>query len=467
MSDSEHQPILRRDFIETALASVAAFASVTARQSSVHERDEVEPLEDPVAGPTPATSELVTRYGRLMKEKGLKRQARTGRVYPSSYGDVLYDWELYFDGIALLHFGLPQPSIDGLRMFLESQGDDGFICRRLIPDPAATRMGWGPFENEEHCKPFLCQLALLVSRVKGDASWLSPDDLKRLERYLDHWLKAQDRDGNGLSEWRSAPHSGADTQMQRVGTWRSSYCEGVDLNCFLQMECRAASELARARGAREMAAKFEREAQRKKDRVQILWDTADAFFYDRDCRTGHPIKVRSGAAFLTLWAGIATRGQANELVEKHLKNPREFATPLPVPSYARSESSYTQRYEPPAGADVVYALNSGHSNWCGGMWPHWNYLIIHGLRDYGFENEAGDLARKWLAAASNPAGLYEWYNAETGKGEGQNPFWAGSSVLGLIVPTELRENVDPSAVRPVNQPLELRRVQKALAIPVR
>jgi putative isomerase len=467
MSDSEHPPVQRREFLETAVASVSTLAFALARPSGVRAREVVEEVGDTASEPTPATKDLVARYGRLMKEKGLRQQARTGRTYPSSYGDVLYDWELYFDGIALLYYGLHQPAIHGIRMFLEAQRDDGFICRRIVTDPTTAQTGWGRFENEEHCKPFLCQLALLVSRVNGDASWLSPDDLMRLERYLDYWLKAQDSDGNGLSEWRSAPHSGADTQMTRAGTWRSSYCEGVDLNCYLHMECRAASELARVRGAKEMATKFAKEADLKKLRVQDRWDKADTFFYDRDRRTGNPIKVRSGATFLTLWAGIASKAQAEELVEKHLKNPGEFATPLPLPSYARTEPLYTQRYEPPAGADVLYALGSGHSNWCGGMWPHWNYLIIHGLHDYGFRNVASDLAAKWLTAASNPAGLYEWYNAENGKGEGQNPFWAGSSVLGLIVPTELRMGVNPAEVKPVNQRLKLRRVQEELAIPLR
>ena len=213
-----------------------------------------------------------------------------------------------------------------------------------------------------------------------------------------------------------------------------------------------------------MAARLASESRRKKARIRDLWDPADSFFYDRDRRTGKPIRVRTGAGFLPLWAGIASSEQAAALVEKHLRNPREFWTPLPVPSYARSEPSYTQRYEPPAGADPLYSLSSGHCNWCGGMWPHWTYLIIHGLEQYGFHSVAGDIAAKWLAAASNPAGLYEWYNAETGQGEGSNPFWAGSSVLGLFAATELRHGVNPTAVNPLRQRLNLQDVQRELSL---
>lgn len=407
-------------------------------------------------------ADLAAKYGRLLREKGLKRQPGTDHVYPTSYGEGLYDWELYFDCLALLYYGLHQPAIDGLRMFLRTQRDDGFICRRILKD--AAQSGWGLLEAEEHCKPFLCQIALLVSRVLGDASWLSSDDVTRLERYLDHWLTAWDMDRNGLSEWSSGPHSGADTQLNRVGTWRSRYCEGIDLNCYLHREFQAASELAKAFDKTELAAKFAEEAERKRQCLQDRWDEQDSFFYDRDQRTGKAIKVRSAAAFLTLWAGVATRDQATQLVERHLTNPREFWTPLPVPSYARSEPSYAQRYEPPAGADVLYTLPPGHANWCGGMWPHWNYLIGHGLQEYGFQEQAREIASKWLLAASDPSGLYEWYNAETGKGEGLNPFWAGSSILGIILPTELEHRVNPTKVHAVDKRLELREVQHALRI---
>jgi len=100
----------------------------------------------------------------------------------------------------------------------------------------------------------------------------------------------------------------------------------------------------------------------------------------------------------------------------------------------------------------VYALTPGHANWCGGMWPHWNYLIIHGLQDYGYDDVAKEMAAKWFRAASDPSGLYEWYNAETGEGAGGNPFWAGSSVLGLILPAELELGVNPARIGAVDEP---------------
>ena len=246
-------PIRRRRFLQTAMGAMAgavlpAWALSSPRASGSNGTDQ------PAA--TPATKALAAKYGRWMKRKGLYRQAGTGLVYPSSYRGTLYDWDLYFDSLALLYCGLHQPAIGGIKMFLRSQREDGFICRRIVADPAMAKSGWGPLENEEHCKPFLCQLALLVCRASGDASWLSADDLGRLDRYLDHWVRVCDIDRDGLSEWNSAPHSGADTQLKRVGTWRSRFCQGVDINCYLCVECLAGSELAKALGKQEMAARL-------------------------------------------------------------------------------------------------------------------------------------------------------------------------------------------------------------------
>ncbi len=160
--------------------------------------------------------------------------------------------------------------------------------------------------------------------------------------------------------------------------------------------------------------------------------------------------------------GIATPMQAQALVERHLNNPEEFASPFPVPSYARSEAAYTQRFEPTPGLDPVLGLQADHANWCGGMWPHWNIQISHGLQDYGFDAEANLLAEKLLEALSVEEGFYEWYNAETGTGCGVNPFWAGATVLGAMLPVELKTRFNPMEPKPVDQTLDFESIREII-----
>jgi hypothetical protein len=45
-----------------------------------------------------------------------------------------------------------------------------------------------------------------------------------------------------------------------------------------------------------------------------------------------------------------------------------------------------------------------------------------------------------------------------------NPFWAGSSILGIILPTELEHHVNPTNVDRVDKKLELHKVRNGLRI---
>jgi hypothetical protein len=404
---------------------------------------------------------LMAEIHRRMEQQGLKRPADGRPEFYTGYGTVLYDWDAYFDTIALAYFGGEKYAANGLRYFLDAQRSDGFIPRRILiePRPSPCRV----FEAEEHCKPFLCQIALMIAHITGT---MERADFDKLARYLGHWLAAWDSDQNGLCEWASAPHSGADTQFARVGPWRSRYCEGVDLNCYLYRELLAAARLADA--MQQPAAQYHQRAAALRQRIrECLWDEADGFFYDRNAKTGERIRVQSASGFLPLWAGIATAEQARLLVKRHLTNPNEFWTACPVASLARSEPGYAQFYQPPPGSDPITWLEPGHANWCGGMWPHWNYFIAHGLQDYGYHAEARHIAERFHTAVAADPGLYEWYDAETGRGQGMHPFCAGATILGAMLHAEIKLNVDPTRITEARTKLDLSPVRQLLGIPCR
>jgi hypothetical protein len=70
-------------------------------------------------------------------------------------------------------------------------------------------------------------MALLVEKAAGERDWILAEPVfSRLRRYLDYWLVDMDGDGNGLSEWMSAPHTGMDNQHERAGFWTDRFCKG-------------------------------------------------------------------------------------------------------------------------------------------------------------------------------------------------------------------------------------------------
>ena len=336
---------------------------------------------------------------------------------------TLFDWDLYFENIYLSYYGVARYCRTNLEAFLDRQLPCGFVPRSLV------RERW-----RQHFKPFLAQIALLGSRQTGRYDWLEGRYYDRLRKYLDHWFRHWDFDRNGLCAWDSADHTGMDNQYSRAGEVGSLTTEGVDLNCYLVRELLAMEKLAAQFGYADDVTQFREHAQQLSELINgTFWDEDDGFYYDRNERTGDRARVKSVAGFMPLWAGIVPRDRARRLVNEHLMNPDEFWLKYPVPSYAKTEADY-------------YQLRRGDEcNWCGPTWIPTNYMVFHGLMKQGFRETAKDLAYRTFDLVLGEETTREYYNAETGVGQGQNPFWGWSS-LGYFMPFEYELDYDPTAI---------------------
>lgn len=378
-----------------------------------------------------------------LMRRGIQTEAVTGKPYFTGYSyESLYDWDQYFEGLVQLYMGWgTKYLLSAVDIFLDHQNADGFIPRAIDP-PTLHR----PDEPTEMVKPFLSQILLLCLHEDGQIDFLeSGDRFSRLTAYLKHWLFALDRRGAGLSYWRSSPHTGMDNQRERAGDWGSDFCEGVDLNAYLCREISAyrilCGTIGRNREADEAGAWYE---QRRSALLAACWDEEDGFFYDVDARTGERIRVKSVAGFAPMWAGIVSAEQAERLVREHLLNPEEFARPYPIPAYAAGWNGYSAMYLP---GDIGCA-------WRCNTWIPTNYYVFEGLRQYGYTDEAADLAARTYDMIKK-AGFREYYASETGEGCGLDPFW-GWSLLGMFMPTEIASGYDPTRLERVigNRPAE-------------
>jgi putative isomerase len=364
-----------------------------------------------------------------------------------SYGEF-YDWDLYFENIYMSYFGMNEYCFTNLKAFLKRQHLNGFISRTL-KEPR-------PYQ---HFKPFLAQIALLGSVQRNDFIWLNEvtDGAKnkgiaeggvmneenfingrsyyqRLKEYLNFWFWYQDFDKNGLPVWNSSDHSGMDNQVSRSGNLNAFRYEGVDLACYLYRELHAMAALADKLGLSEDVKMYNDHATKLIKQINItFWDEKDGFYYDRDEQTGKPVKVKSVAGFMPLFIGAASKQQADRLVKEHLLNKNEFWTDYPIPAYSKSEPDYNQN-----------AVLNGECNWRGTAWIPTNYMVFHGLMDYGYTDIAKELAHKTfdMAFVKNKT-TREYYNAETGAGKGLNPFW-GWSTLAYFIPFEYELKYNPT-----------------------
>lgn len=349
-----------------------------------------------------------------------------------AYGEY-YDWDLYFENIYLSYYGISRYNFTNFKVFLDRQQPDGFVSRTIgITYPRPAQM----------FKPFLAQIAVLGSKQNGDDyEWLRARYYARLQKYLQRWFQ-YDADHNGLPVWNSSDASGMDNQISRAGDLDSYQDEGVDLACYLVRELRAMAIIAGKLGKTSDQVMYTEHARHLSDLInEVFWDEKEGFYYDRNEKTGESVRVKSVAGFGPLWAGVATPRRAKRLIYEHLLNPKEFWLRYPVASYAKTQPDYYQ------------GTRNGECNWRGPTWIPTNYMIFHGLLRYGYTEIAKQLALKTfrLVLDENPV-TREYYDADTGKGNGMNPFW-GWSALAYIMPLEYVTAYDPSDLSGTVEPV--------------
>ena len=123
-----------------------------------------------------------------------------------------------------------------------------------------------------------------------------------------------------------------------------------------------------------------------------MWDPEDRFYYhvssaDHSFRfEGESLKRKELIGFLPMWARVATKERANELV-KELQNPASFWRTYGVPTLAANDPHYTPFVD-------------GCCRWNGPVWLLWNFEVMEGLKNYGYEKQAHDLGEKMLLAVT-------------------------------------------------------------------
>src|SRR5208282_3902578 len=171
-------------------------------------------------------------------------------------------------------------------------------------------------------------------------------------------------------------------QWSRGGGLSSFEIEGVDLASYLVRELRAMSVIATHLNLSEDSKAFDHHADQVLYLINtVFWDEQQGMYFDRNEITGKRVYVKSATNFMPLFAGVATPHLAARMIREHLLNPGEFWLAYPVASYAKTEPDYYQ--------------GSHHEcNWRGSTWAPTNYMIFQGLRAYGYQAEARELATR-------------------------------------------------------------------------
>ncbi len=228
--------------------------------------------------------------------------------------------------------------------------------------------------------PLIAWVAATVTKNKKLINKIYPS----LCRFND-WLEKNRQLSNGLFQWKTAGESGMDNSprfddapgKEVSNAANLDHCSRVinnkvahiDLSAMMALHYKSMAQLAETIGNVEDVKKWQKKYNSIKKKInQFLYDPKTKFYHDRQI-SGKWNKLKTIAAFWTLIAEIPGKTQAKAVV-KHLMNPAEFFTPLPVPSVAIDEKSFCFNY------------------WRGPVWINTCYMVVAGLNKMGFDKEA-------------------------------------------------------------------------------
>jgi putative isomerase len=347
----------------------------------------------------------------------------------------LFDWDMYFMGVALSYDGVGKPVATSVEDFLEFVDEyanwEGYTPREIAPDAL-----WA---LPEMCKPFLAQAALRASLTMGDFEWLRRENCAskesnyvKLTHTLNFWENTR-RSPDGLFRWYNGVESGADNNPA-VSDKPAEVTEGVDLQCYIYREYMALAYLAQKLGNAEDAARYKQKAEGLRRLVQgKMWSDPDGMFLNFDTWTGKPVGVKTWTNLMPLWAGVATAEQARRMMAEHLLNPNEFWAPHGIRTLAPDEPLYDPK--------------SGY--WRGPVWVISNYLVMRGLLNYGHRHEAQEVAEKtvWLLVRDyhTTGGMNECYNPDTGEPTAGAHFLSWNLLAEHMI-EEAQKGTDPTAI---------------------
>jgi len=300
-------------------------------------------------------------------------------------------WDSVFHSFGLKYIS-PQLAYRAIEAVLEAQRDDGFIPHMITPFGTSDitqppLLAWGIWE-----------IFQIIKKRK-----ILEKSYPRLKRYIKWNLEHRDSNKNYLCEWHIGENilsRCGESGMDNSPRFDKALCmDAVDFSSFMANEAKYLEKMTEVLNYHEDKVLWHNLRKRIKENVnKLLWDEKTKFYYDRDI-FGNLNRVKTVASFTPMFSGIAEPDQAKALVE-HLLSDEEFNTEFPVPSVARSEPTYSQ------------------DMWRGATWVNYNYMVMLGLKRYGYDEIARRIAEKtlkWIAFWYKEEGAIFEYFDSTGR----------------------------------------------------
>lgn len=381
------------------------------------------------------------KYKKIIKDYSKKtymymtRQPQGQLKYPfivpgsSSYNNCLWDWDSWLTNIAVRQIMADNNDCGNnfkeyekgcIINFLESVKEDGRIPIMIASDETIP-----DFNKKTNIhKPCLAQHIAFIAEGDGETlDWLMPY-MENLRAFIGYYIRECYHEPTGLFFWIDDVAIGVDNDPCTFYRPDESSAS-IYLNCLMYKELKAMEYICTKLNL--SGDNYRMEAERLKTAInKHLWDERNGFYYSADINlkpvnpnekmhSGMPRhwssilqKCDSWSGFIALWAGVADEKQAKRIVYENMKNERLFWAKYGIRSLAKTEPMYC----------IVKSGNP--SCWLGPVWGIVNYMCFRGLINYGFNEEARELAQKTVNLfgkdIEESGEMHEYYDPDTGAG---------------------------------------------------
>lgn len=386
----------------------------------------------------------------LLKQN--RRETGTGFTYtvpsPETY-PYQWLWDSCFHAIILAKFD-PEAAISELKALLSRQLPDGMVPHIMFWNTKLTRpynWGWGKSGVTSITQPpMFAYAAQAIYQQTRDTKFLE-ELLPPMFAFYQYLVERRDPHDHHLISLINPDESGEDNSPRfdnpmHVGNdisffghmyerhklvranavcnfdeeecmRKNFWVKDVPFNTILVKNLQILAKLAVLVGDQKVEnyarwhAKLIGEAMRE-------YMLEDGIFWSVEGEKQERLKVATWSHFMPLFAELYTKEEAKNLVEKYFHDHDSFRSPFGIRTVSQQEPSYRA-----AGF------------WRGPIWfaPHW--FIYHGLRAYGFEEEA-----IWLRTVSQRLiennGFREYFNPETGQAYGAHHFTWGTLIIDML-----------------------------------
>lgn len=302
----------------------------------------------------------------------------------------------------------PESAQGSQRIYMDQQGKDGLIAYRHGPRGMQDYPHFSKELNRDMpttSAPFFNWINWEVYKVSRDKEFLK-DAYKSGSAYVKWLITNRDLDKDGTFEW--GPYG----IIENVRDWYnavfqvsaerflnvdkediSDELECLDLTLMIIKEMRSLSAIASELGMVKESEQWKEQADLTSNLVnERMWDDSTQFYYSIN-KEDHSFKFMTRdlrrkeiIGFLPLWAQAVT-DERKEVLIKHLTDTTTFWRKYGVPTLSADDEWYTPY--------VDYCCK-----WNGPVWLLWDYMVYDGLKTYGYDQTASQLAQKMLLAVT-------------------------------------------------------------------